>query len=127
MQKADAMSDLSGLEVLAFNIQAAGQEWVEAKLMSDQLEADEKSYLSALINDLEKSSDEKISETKLERLARGSKPFRDYIRGRVIAQAETNRRKVNYEGLQSLFEAKRSELSLVREKISKGIYDRGAG
>jgi|SRR5689334_14844008 len=122
------MSDeLSGLETLAFNIQSAGQEWVKAKLMSDQLEADEKSYLAALMNDLEKASDEKISESKLERLARGSKPFRDYVRGRVIAQAETNRRKVNYEGLQSLFEAKRSEFSLMREKISKGIYDRGRG
>jgi hypothetical protein len=116
---------MNDLEALVTQINKAGQEWVEAKLKSDQLEADEKNYLAALINELEKAFD-KVSETRLERLARGSAEFRAYVTGRIIAQAETNRKKVRYEAAQNLFEAKRSLMALEREKIAKAIYHTGS-
>ena len=120
----------SELERLVVEIQDAGQAWVEAKLRSDQLEADEKNYLAAIMNELDGAAIEgkiKLSEAKLERLARGGKGFRDYVVGRVMAQAETAKRKVRYEALQNYWEAKRSELAMEREKISKGIFHEGRG
>lgn len=120
----------SSLEKLVTAIQKAGTDWIEAKLKSDQLEADEKNYLSALMNDLEQqlsASTPKLSDTKLERLARGSPEFRQYVIGRVTATAETGRKKVRYESLQNLWEAKRSELAFEREKLAKGIYHQGRG
>ena len=117
-------NEQTALEKLVVEIQDAGQEWVEAKLKSDQLEADEKNFLAALMNDLEKGFD-KVSEAKLERLSRGGRQYRDYTTGRVLAQAETNRKKVRYESLLNLWEAKRSELAMERAKLEKGIFHIG--
>lgn len=117
--------ELTNFDKLVTEIQRAGQEWIEAKLKSDQLESDEKNFLAAMMNDLEKTFDDKVSEGKLERLVRGSKEFRNYVTGRVAAQAETGRKKIRYENLQNYYEAKRSELAFQREQISKGIFHRG--
>jgi len=121
-------SHTSDLENLVCEIQKSGLDWIDAKLRSDQLEADEKNFLAALMNDLDKAfqrDSAKMSEAKLERLARGSKDFRDYIVGRVLAQAETGRKKVRYESLQSLWDARRSQLAFEREQLSKGIFHTG--
>lgn len=118
------MSETSSLERLVIEIQDAGQAWVEAKLLSDQLEDGEKNYLAALMNGLE-SQYEKVSEAKLERLARGSAEFGEYVQGVVKARAETARKRVRYEALQNLFEAHRSHFALERAKIEKGIYHEG--
>jgi hypothetical protein len=118
----------TNLEKLVIQIQEAGQEWIEAKLKSDQLDDGEKNYLAALMNGLEQQFKEtKISESKLDRLARGTPEFGQYVIGKVAAIAETGRKKIRYEALQSLWEAKRSELAFEREKISKGIYHEGRG
>lgn len=117
--------ELTNFDKLITEIQHAGQDWVEAKLKSDQLEADEKNFLALMMNDLEKTFDEKVSDSKLERLVRGSKEFREYVTGRVAAQAETGRKKVRYENLQNFYEAKRSQLAFEREKLAKGIFHRG--
>lgn len=109
------------LERLVIKIQEAGQEWIEAKLRSDQLEGNEKNILAAMINDLRRTL-EKASEAKLECLARGSAEFQEYVTGRVMAQAETGRKKVNYEAALNYWEAKRSQLAFDRVKIEKGIY-----
>jgi hypothetical protein len=118
--------DSSNLERLVVEIQVAGQEWIEAKLKSDQLDDGEKNYLAALMNSLDDAmKGTKISESKLERLARGSPEFGNYVIGKVTAIAETGRKKVRYEALQNLWEAKRSELSFERVKIERGIYHEG--
>lgn len=114
----------STLERLVVEIQEAGQAWVEARLKSDQLEADEKNFLAALMNELERGFD-KVSEAKLERLVRGSKEYRNYVTGRTMAAADTGRRRVRYEALQNYFEAQRSIFALERAKIEKGIFDKG--
>lgn len=114
------------LEKLVIEIQEAGQDWIEAKLKSDQLDDGEKNYLAALINGLEEGmKGGKISEAKLERLARGSPEFGQYVIGKCTAIAETSRKKVRYEALQNLWEARRSELAFERAKIEKGIFHEG--
>ena len=111
------------LEGLVAEIQQAGQAWIDSRLRSDQLEADEKSYLAALMNDLEKAfKGEKVSEAKLDRLARGSAEFRAYITGRATATAETGRRKVEYDAKLNLWEAKRSTMAFERAKLERGLF-----
>lgn len=118
--------EITGLERLVVEIQEAGQEWIESKLKSDQLEDGEKNFLSALMNSLEEAmAGAKITESKLERLARGSPEFGQYVIGKVTALAETSRKKVRYEALQNLWEARRSELAFERAKIEKGIFHIG--
>lgn len=114
------------LEKLVIEIQTAGQEWIETKLKSDQLADGEKNYLAALMNGIEEQfKNAKISEAKLDRLARGTPEFGNYVVGKCAAIAETGRKKVRYEALQNLWEAKRSELAFEREKIAKGIFHAG--
>ena len=109
---------LTELESLVVQIEAAGRAWVDAKLKSDQLEEDAKPYLASIMNQNDKGDS---SEAKLDRLARGSKEYRDFIADMCAKRAESLRKKVRYEGLQALFEAKRSEGALERVKIEKGI------
>ena len=116
------LSRLTELEKLVVEIESAGREWVEAKLLSDQLEEDAKPFLASIINEADRGDS---SEAKLDRQARGSKQYRDFIREMCSARAETLRKKVRYEGLQALFEAKRSEGALERVKIDKGISGYG--
>ena len=110
------------LEKMVVKLEQAGQAWVRAKLTADQLEEDAKPFLASLCNELD---DGEKSEAKLERQARGSKPYRDYIREMCLARAESLRQKVRYEGFQALFEAKRSELALDRVKLEKGVTHLG--
>lgn len=135
----------SELENLVVKIQEAGQEWIDAKLKADQLEEDQKSFLASLMNEIDKSykpgtlvpvdgkggirtiQPEKPTESKLDRQARGSREYREYITSMCLARAEMLRKKVRYDALQSLFEAQRSTLALEREKIAKGIFHEGRG
>jgi hypothetical protein len=120
--------ELGALEKLVVEIQDAGQAWIEAKLRSDQLADGEKNYLAALMNGIDEAmKGKKISEHKLERLARGTPEFGAYVVGKAVAIAETGRKKIRYDALQSLWEAKRSELSFERAKIEKGIFHEGRG
>lgn len=107
---------------LVKDIYDAGIAWVEAKLEADQLDADLKPYLASIKNSLD---DGKTSETKLERLALGSKEYRTLAVSVQTAAAQMLRKKVRYESLQCAFEAKRSQGALLRAQIEKGIFHRG--
>ena len=110
------------LEAVVVRMETAGRAWVKAKLKADQLDDDTKSYLAAIMNELD---DKQTSEAKLDRLARGSKEFREFIRSAAIARADMLEKKVRYDGEQNLFEAKRSEYAMEREKIAKGVHHLG--
>lgn len=106
----------------AREIQTAGLLWVEAKFKADQMDEDCKPFLCSLKNAL---AEDGLSEAKIDRLAQGSKEYREYITGMVTARAEALRRRVKYDSLQMAFEAERSKFSLEKTKIEKGIFDRG--
>lgn len=113
----------NGLEKLVEEYHAAGVAWIEARLAADQLEEDLKPYLAQLMNALD---DGETSEAKLDRLARGSKEFREYVRGMVTARAEAGRKKVRFEAVGMLWEAKRSQMAFEREKLAKGVFHMGS-
>ena len=104
----------SELEKRIIFAEEQGQKWAEIHQIWLQLDEDKKNYLSALMNDLD---DGEKSEAKLERLARGSKAFRDYVKNMCIAKGEELRSKVKYENARDYFEAGRSQESTEREKM----------
>jgi hypothetical protein len=113
------------LEAVVTEWKAAGDAWIEAKLKADTLEEDAKSFLASIINELEEKESEKISEAKLERLARGSKEYRQYIFGMCVARADALKKKVRFDALEKLFDARRSEKAFQRETVKQGIYHQG--
>jgi len=116
------MSNLSLLERRIIKSERDGEQWADLHAKWLQLNEDKKSFLAALINDLD---DGKMSEAKLERLALGSKAYRDYVVGLAIAKGEELRAKVRYENSTALFSAAQSDQSLERAKIEKGIFHTG--
>ena len=117
-----ADSRLSELENLVVQIQTAGKDWVKAKLRADQLEEDKKPFLAALKNSLD---DGHKKEARIDREAEGSIEYRMFIKNMVLARADMLDKKVRYESLNQLFEAKRSERAFERETVRKGIFAQG--
>lgn len=105
---------LTLLEQRIVKAEKYGETWAEIHAKYLQLEEDKKSFLSALMNDLDDGS---MSEAKLERLARGSKAYRDYVATLALAKGEELRAKVRYDNARDLFEAARSAESTEREKL----------
>src|SRR5262245_23313167 len=105
------------LEQTVIEYEKAGQEWIEAKLKADQLEEGQKNYLAALINALDQGiyGERTVSESKLEREARGSEEYQAYTRNLCLARAEMLRKKVRFDALDKLFEARRSQQSFEKE------------
>lgn len=93
------------LEARAIRAKELGEIWADVHCTWLQLEEDKKSYLASLMNDLDTGE---LSEAKLDRLARGSKPYRDYIKNLCLAKGEELRAKVRYENARDFFEAGRS-------------------
>lgn len=91
-----------------------GEKWAGIHEIWLQLDEDKKNYLASLMNDLD---DGDKSEAKLERQARGSREFRQYVKNLSIAKGEELRAKVKYENARDLFEAARSKESTEREKM----------
>jgi hypothetical protein len=111
------------LEQRIIYAESLGEKWASLHEVAMQLEEDKKNYLAALMNDLAGTAlpnmppDKTMTETKLERLARGSPQYREYIRNMCIAKGEELRAKVKYDNARDLFEAARSKESTEREKM----------
>jgi signal recognition particle GTPase len=116
------------LEKWVIEYQAAGQAWVAAKLKADQLDEFSKSLLSKIMNAFEETAieaKEKITESKLERLALGSGQYIDHVKAVVLAKSDMLSKRVRFDAMDKWFEAKRSGLSFEKEIIKKGIFDTG--
>lgn len=107
---------LSELEKRVVRAQELGQKWAALHETWLQLDKDEKNYLAALMNDIA-AREIGLSESKLERLARGSQEFRDYVRRVCVAKGEELRAKVRYENARDFFEAARSLEATERAKM----------
>ncbi len=105
----------SELEKRIIRAEELGQEWASLHEKWLQLDESKKNYLSALMNDMDNGE---ISESKLERKARGKKEFREYIEKLCIAKGEELRAKVKYENARDYFEAGRSQEATERQKMN---------
>ena len=104
----------TNLERFVTEYHNAGIAWIEAKLLADQLDDDLSSFMSALMNELDNGA---TSEAKLKRLALGDRKYRDQVIATAKARADMLRKKVRYDSLDKLFEAKRSNLSFEKEQM----------
>jgi hypothetical protein len=102
------------LEQRIITAEQYGGKWAGLYEIHLQLDEGKKSYLAALMNDLD---DGQMSEKKLERLALGSREFRDYIKNMCIAKGEELRARVRYENARDYFEAGRSKEATERAKF----------
>lgn len=124
--------DKPNLEQWVIKYQSEGQAWVAAKLKADQLSEGQKNYLASLINDLEKKAAQsihedqrKMSEQKLERLARGSKEFIDYTNRMCLAISDMLSKRVRFDAMEKWWESKRSGMSFEKEIVKRGIFTQG--
>lgn len=113
------------LEKWVVEYQAAGQDWVKAKLQADQLDEATKSLLASLMNAVEESRNEKTSESKLERKALDSDVYRNHVKAVNLAKSEMLSKRVRFDAMDKWWESKRSGLSFEKEIIKKGIFQTG--
>jgi hypothetical protein len=121
--------EVDKLEHWVVEYQKAGQEWVAAKLKADQLDDFTKSLVAKIENAFEETAreaGEKISESKLERLAFGSQQYQQHIKAANMARSEMLSKRVRFDAMDKWFEAKRSGLSFEKEIIKKGIFNQGS-
>lgn len=121
-----------GLEKWVVEYQAAGQDWVKAKLKADQLDEFTKSLLAQLKNKIETKAAEsvrdemrKLTEAKIDRLALASDEYCNHVRAVNLAKSDMLSKRVRFDAMDKWFEAKRSGLSFEKEIIKKGIFTQG--
>ena len=107
---------------LVEEIEEAENLWITAREKSDLLSEDQRSFLDSLKNDLDSGD---FTDAKLTRLAQGSKDYRDYVTGMVLAKSATLRAKARQNKLEREFEARRSIGAYERAKLERGIIGVG--
>src|SRR5262245_65609106 len=99
------LTNRSELERRIIRAEELGQKWVDALEVYHQLEESKKNVLADLQNSLD---DGDTSEAKLERQARSSKEWKDFIRNLCTAEAAMLRAKVKYDCSVAFYEAART-------------------
>ena len=108
------MAELSILEKRVVAAEKYGREWADLHAIWLQLDESKKSVLAGLQNDLD---DGDTSEAKLERLARATKEYREYVNNLALAKGAELRAKVRYDNARDLFSAAQSDQATEREKL----------
>lgn len=121
--KTEKKSEALTLDSLSYSIEKKGKEWNAAKQVAERADELRKILLADIQNRheagvMQYDPKAKISETKLERIARGSDEFREHIETAVEAKKDANDKYMEYEALKNLFDAKRSEMALERARAS---------
>jgi hypothetical protein len=110
----NARAELSPLEQRIVTAEKYGKEWADKYEVWLQLDESKKNFLASLMNDLDSGD---MSEAKLERLARGSKEFKDFITNLCLAKGQELRSKIRYENAVAFYEAGRTQQANERVKM----------
>lgn len=105
MRNVQSVTMPTELEKRIVRAEKLGQQWVNAVEIYDQLEESRKNVLADLQNALD---DGYKSESKLEREARGSNEWKQFVKNLVTAKAAMLRLKVTYEAAVAYYEAART-------------------
>ena len=117
--------ELSKLQKLLLDIQQADRDYIAKLKVSEPLEADLKSFLAAIKNEMAgiKNEDGKRpSESQIEREALGNPNYRAHLQTVVTAKLETIQAERRYEELCKWFDCLRSELAMERETIKRAYF-----
>jgi hypothetical protein len=110
------------LTTLAELGKTAGEAWVQAQERAELLEKTKDAYLAELKCS---ANSGKISDAQLTTYALATPQFQQHIRGMVAARAKANLAKIQVTYYERMWESKRSEMSLVRTQIERGVYKQG--
>ena len=121
--KKGTRSEALTLDSLSYSIEEKGKEWNAAKQIAERADELRKILLADIQNRheagvMQYDPKAKISETKLDRIARGSDEFKEHIEVVVESKKDANDKYMEYEALKNLFDAKRSEMALERARAS---------
>ena len=116
----DASGIANSLEQIVGDLDAAGLEWARLDLKASQLEEDKKSFLAAIQTELTKQHPE-ASEKTLERLALADPTYRAFVSGMCAARAAALQARIKYDNTEKLYDARRSQLALERDKVERNI------
>ena len=108
------MTERSELEKRIIRAENLGQDWVNKHEVWLQLDEAKKSVLSDIVKDLD---DGEQSEVKLERLARASKQYREYINNLSLAKGAELRARVKYDCAMQWVDAGRTAEATARAKM----------
>ena len=112
---------LEFLEDIVAEMEKAGEEWADAHQIARRMEEGKKTLLAKLKNEIADKLDSggfKVTDGKLERLARADDKYSEYIEAWTAAEGEALKRKTKYETIKNHFEARRSWVSLEKAKTS---------
>lgn len=109
-------TDLS-LEDIIVRANRIGVEYVEKRRESERLELLRPSVRAQVMNRIEASSTERLSESRLRRLAEADAEYLDHIERLAEARAEAEKLRVRYESYRNLFDARRTLISYRKAEL----------
>ena len=109
-------TDLS-LEDIIVRANRIGVEYVEKRREAERLELLRPSVRAQVMNRIESSSSERLSENRLRRLAEADAEYLDHIERLAEARAETEKLRVRYESYRNLFDARRTLISYRKAEL----------
>ncbi len=123
----------SKIEQIIQDIRIAGTNWANAECDWEQLKDLTKELRENKLADLKTNialqNKTKLSESELERKARTTIVYQDYVKEIYKARAEARKNQIKcralYEAAKARYELARSHMSLKRSKINQGIFHEG--
>jgi sugar phosphate isomerase/epimerase len=109
-------TDLS-LEDIIVRANRIGVEYVEKRREAERLELLRPSVRAQVMNRIESSSSERLSENRLRRLAEADAEYLDHIERLAEARAEAEKLRVRYESYRNLFDARRTLISYRKAEL----------
>ncbi len=111
-----AAADLN-LEEIIVRANRIGVEYVEKRREAERLELMRPSVRSQIMNRIESLSAERISESRLRRLAEAHEEYVEHIERIAEARAESEKLRVRYESYRNLFDARRTLISYRKAEL----------
>ena len=108
---------MARLEEIVLEAEGIGKKWVEANQIARRLRELVKPRLYQIATEISKTAKKSISETALTRMAYASSDYEEFITSVTVAECTAQKLKIEYDALQNLFEAMRSEYSLEKAKM----------
>jgi histone H3/H4 len=105
------------LEEIIVRANRIGVEYVEKRREAERLELMRPSVRSQIMNRIESLSAERISESRLRRLAEAHEEYVEHIERIAEARAESEKLRVRYESYRNLFDARRTLISYRKAEL----------
>lgn len=108
------------LMAACYEAESAGEEYADFMFVKETLHQMRDAYLASLkMEKLQENLDVKISETALDRMAMGTKEWRDFCEAQRDEYRKAGQKKIRYENAQRRWESIRSAIAIRREEVRR--------